>query len=250
MKILKKNDFFLKSTALIGGLPESGKTRLAATMIEDTDMLPALIVVFDGSEIVLQEYSQPGFDVVRTTDFDEIDEILDLLDSASCKYKSVYFDNITHLHRIMLENAAAERGIKLGKGNRNKFKYEQSDYGIARVAILYLCDRVLKHHKKLNIYFTTWATDYKDENNPGGNLELDLSGRLANESTGLFNLIAAMQKDFTKEGTKTITNYNMYTQATPRIKFARNKLNLLPPIITNPSLPEIRKIMLSKNTTV
>lgn len=246
MKILKSSEMNAKMTALIAGMPESGKTKLASTLLSDPDMLPALVIVLDGSEIVLRDFADnPKFDIVVPETYEDIEEIIKLVDSPSCKYKSIFVDNITHLHRKVLESAANERGVKVGSNNRNKFKYEQSDYGIARNSILYFADSILKHYKRYNIYFTCWATDYKDEDNKLGNLQMDMAGKLVTEMAGLFNLVGAMFVDF--EGVKKIPVYNLYTQKTMKIQWARNKLNLLPPIINNPSLPDIKRVMLSKN---
>jgi len=250
MKIMKESDFQVKVTGLIGGMPESGKTTLSATMLDDDSMLPALVVVMDGSEIVLKRFVGPKFDVVQGSDFEVLEEVITLLDNPGCKYKSVYFDNITHMHRLMLERSANERGLEVKKGTRTKFKYEQADYGFARTAMLYLADSVLKHHKRFNIFFTCWATSYKSDDNPTGNLELDLAGKLVNEMSGLFNLVGALKRDFVKDPNdpkQRIAKLNLYTQPTHQIEWVRNKGNLLPSIVSNPNLAEIRKVMLSKS---
>lgn len=247
MKILKKGDFTSKMTALIAGAPESGKTFLASTLLQDETMLPALIVVMDGSEIVLKEFGDnPKFDVVRADTFEDIEDVLKVILSPSCKYKTLVWDNITAIHLHMMQEAAKERGIEVGVGKRNKFKYEPGDYGYARNAILYLVSSIIAEKSRFNIFFTCWATNYKDADNPKGNWEIDIAGRLANEVAGKLNLIGCLVKEVKANPSKQaekITKYLLYTQATPQISWARNKLDLLPAVIENPKLPEIKKIL-------
>ncbi len=250
LKILTKSDIASKLSVFVYGMSGSGKTFLASTLLNDEDLLPALVLVCDGSELTLKKYMSEvkhvGINVMQA-DLDSIEDAYDDLTDPKNKYKTVFLDNITALHRICLENQAKKGST--GKA-RTEYEYTMQDYGIARAQVLTILDRFLA--LPTSLITTCWASANIEEGSGKRTIDPNLSGKLAFEIPGMFNVCgylynkeaSANEQAKAKLQGKVIPGVrSLLVSATKEIPAAKDRSGLLGTEVLNPTIPMIKQLL-------
>lgn len=246
LKILSKSDISSKLSIFVYGMSGSGKTFLASTLLNDEDLLPALVLVCDGSELTLKNYMNDKLHVVRA-DLDVISDAYDTLSDSRNKYKSLFLDNITALHRVCLENQAK----KSSKDKpRTEYEYTMQDYGIARAQVLTILDRFLA--LPVSFITTCWASANVEENTSRRTIDPNLSGKLAFEIPGMYNVCGYLyskeptaneQAKAKVSGTIIPSERSLLVSATKEVPAAKDRSGLLGTEVLNPTIPGIKVLL-------
>jgi len=227
-------------TAFIYGSSGSGKTYMLRTLENIPQLYPALIIVCDQGHLSLKGIDQGKITLTTATTYQELNDIYEYALTAQ-EYKTVVLDNISELHRRFLIDKAKERNK--GKGNTDLFGLVENDYGNARSKIM---DVLAGYALNLpqNVIVNALSHEYIDNDTERRYIKPKLFGQVAEEAPGLFDLVGyltiynptAKEKREAQRLKKEIKpERQLYTQETSKIKEARIRGNVLPPVISNPT---------------
>lgn len=195
LNFITQEDVRKTLSLLVYGTTGSGKSQLLTTISDVPEMLPALVVVCDNSEITLATAMSDKFKIIKGG-LSVLEQVLDIATEKTNPYKTIAIDNLTSLQRVLLEERAKIASI--GK-SRTQYEYTPADYGVVRTQMLTIVDTLLNTKLvKANIIATAWA---EINTNPATNqriIDINLSGKLASELPGMFLAVGYL---FTKTPT-------------------------------------------------
>ncbi len=188
-KPLTKEQIKAKLSMFIYGPTRSGKTYLASTLLDDPELLPAIVLSCDNSELTLRDFICPDLDVYHA-DLSFIEEVYEHVTSKDNKYKTVFLDNLSSLHRSCLEKEAAKASV--GK-SRTEYNYTPGDYGVARAQILTILDMFSKIPHIVFIV-TNWSITDIAEGTGKKSIDINIAGKLQGEVGGFTDLLGYLHK--------------------------------------------------------
>lgn len=136
-------------------------------------------------------------DVLKVTCWDDLEDIIDLLDSGKTRYKSLGVDSLTEINYLGLREITE----KAGKTNPAKHDGELSqlqDYARSATRMR----RVIRSFRDLpiNVFFTALPVENKDETSGAIEIRPSLTGKLSEEIPGMLDVVGYMSTHKLKSG--------------------------------------------------
>jgi len=236
-------DQSFRFTAFIYGSSGSGKTFMLRGLQEFSDLYPALILVCDQGHLSLKGIDSDKITLTAVSTYDQLEDIHTFLQEPNNSFKTVVIDNISELHRRFLIDKAKRRNRE--KGNSDLFGLVENDYGNARSKIM---DVLAGYALNLpqNIIVNALAHEYVD--NDRRYIKPKLFGQVAEEAPGLFDLVGYLtvynpsgreKREAERLGKDIGSERRLYTEETAKIREARIRGKVLPPVIINPTWKSI-----------
>ncbi len=246
-KTKSREDIKQRVSAFIYGFPGAGKTFLARSLVEHKELCPALIVVCDAGDMTIKDLVDDTNFVVAPGTFDNLTAIFEEVSGKNPdKFKSIFIDNLTELHRTALLDRAR---ITSTNKPRSEYEFTLNDYGVARNQILAVVSAFATQLPDINVFATALAVNQTDEFTGKTSIIPDLSGKLGAEVPGYFDLVAYLNvenprpidiKKAEKAGKEAPTSYRLLTvNQSSTIPVARNRGGKFTENLENPILWDI-----------
>lgn len=218
---------------LIYGDSSVGKTWLAGSASEVASMAPVLFIDVEGGSLTLGS-AFPSVDIVRITEWKELDDIYGELYSMKHQYKTVVIDSLTELQYFNMERIMAEL-VKKGRSSGKDVDPDvpdQREWGISRSQIR----RVVTAFRDLPMHtiFTALAKVEKSKRTGLETTLPSLPGKLANEIPALVDMVLYMYVKLVND----TTNRLLLTSRTEK-EIAKDRSGSLPRVIPEPTMKMI-----------
>lgn len=227
---------------LVYGDPGVGKTRLAGSSDGVPELRPVLFVDIEGGTFTLR-HAYPDCDVVRVTNWVELQKIYDELRAGVHQYRTVVIDSLTELQMFNMEEL-----LRL-----NNEDNPDSDEDIASLRDWQRSGtqvrKFIRAYRDLpmTVIFTALMKTDKDKLSSKVAKKPSLPGKMADQVAGMFDLVAYMyKKKIEAEGTEKEIRL-LLTEATETIT-AKDRSGKLPAIMQEPTLKDIYDYMVKGKT--
>ena len=212
---------------LLYGSSGVGKTVLAASAQDDPRTTPVLLIDFEGGTLSV---SDKAIDVVRITDFKQLDEIYAFL-SKNRHYKTVIIDSVTELQKLNMSAVLAEKRAEVP---------QIADWGKSALQMR----KLIRYFRDLPLHLimTALPQESKDERDGTIAVKPALSGKLADEIPGLFDIVGYLGVTVAKDSDT--ASRKLLVTATPKF-VAKDRSNRLGSIVTDPTIPKLLDLIFS-----
>jgi hypothetical protein len=228
---------------LVYGEVGVGKTRLGGSADAVPEMRPVLFLDAEGGTFTLRD-TYPDTDVVRITDWAQLQPVYDELRSGSTGYRTVVVDSLTELQGMNMDQVMN----KLSE--RDPDRYERQGEEIASMLEWQINSKKVRtmirvfRDLPMTTIFTALMKEDKDKITGKVTKRPSLPGKLATSVAGMFDFVTYMYvqnipdpEDETKETAARL----LLTEALPNI-IAKDRSNKLPkPVMVNPTMRDIYK---------
>lgn len=223
---------------LIYGDPGVGKTRLAGSADQVPELRPVLFVDVEGGTLTLRDLF-PEVDVVRVTNWNELQVIYDELHAGIHSYRTVVIDSLTELQTFNMEQLI-------------KNKHDEDPDTDEDIATLRDWQRSGTQVRKfirayrdlpLTTIFTALMKSDKDKLTSRVAKKPSLPGKMADQVAGMFDLVAYMYKKSIETNEGVEERRLLLTAATETIT-AKDRSGKLPTVMPDPTMRDMYNIMI------
>ncbi len=219
------------------GEPGVGKTRLAATALDHSELRPVLYLDVDGGVVAVR--NRHDLEVKQVRSMDQVREIGNTLyqsvdwkaEKPRLPYRTVIIDTGSELAKLDMRVIA--RAAHDSNPRQHEYVPSQREYLIGGERIR----EVVRFYRDLPCHFIFCCHSGDAKDNSNANVFFpQFSGKLRHEIAGFFDIVGYMTADQDKGA---FQNY-MQVQKTKRVA-AKDRTDCLGEggIITNPTLPDI-----------
>lgn len=186
--VITQPDTFRRCKALIFAPPGAGKTVFLGTANDDPRTYPMLLLDYEGgtSSLVGRE-----IDTVKIRSWQDFNDVYDFLLRGTHNYQSVGIDSVseTHIFALLAQLSMRERKIA--------DLLEQGDYGVVLVQMR----KLLRKYRDLPMHVFATALDKSELDPRDGTVKKPaLSGSLADEAPGIFEVVSYMSTEILDDG--------------------------------------------------
>ena len=220
-----------------------GKTRLAGSSDAVPEMRPVLYLDAEGGAFTLRN-TYPNTDVVRVTDWGELQPIYEELRAGTTDYRTVVVDSLTELQEMNMAQVMARLG------ERDPDRYEKQGEEIASMLEWQINSKKVRtlirafRDLPMTVIFTALMKEDKDKLTGRTVKRPNLPGKLAAAVAGMFDIVTYMymqQIPDPQDETKEIQGRLLLTEATDKV-VAKDRSNKLPkPVMVFPTMADIYK---------
>lgn len=223
---------------LVYGDPGVGKTWLGGSASDVEDMGPVLYIDVEGGTLTLREHF-PLVDVVRVQSWSDMAKVYNALKKGEGGYRTVVLDSLTEIQKFSMETIM--RDLVAAEPDRDPDVPGMREWGknINQLRTLVRRFRDLP----MNVIFTALSATDKDGKTGKMFTRVNLSGKLSGEVPGFVDIVMYM---YVKEKDGEIQRL-LLTGATDKVT-AKDRSNKLPPVIEQPSMSEIHKLIYGKES--
>lgn len=221
---------------LVYGPPGAGKTVLAASAADVPEMSPVLHVDVEGGTRSIRDRQ---VDVLRIKTFDELAQLLKVLQTGQHNYRTVVIDSLTEVQKLNMYEIM--RKVVAQDPSRDPDIPALRDYGKNSEQIR----RLIRGYRDLantHVIFTALASETKDEKTGVIRVFPALSGKLASEVPGFLDVVVYLSVAEQDGGEIRV----LVTDMTSRI-LAKHRTPLsgvrLPKFLKNPTMRQIYRVV-------
>ena len=224
---------------LVYGEPGVGKTVLAGSSAEVSEMAPVLILDVEGGTFSIRDRN-PEVDVVRVQTWNDMQKVYDGLVKGELVYKTVVLDSLTEIQKFSM-GLIMEKLVK-DDPERDPDVPGMREWGknIEQIRRLVRAFRDLP----MNTIFTALSVSTRDPRTGLDKIRPGLSGKLSGEVAGFVDIVGYMYvKSIDGELQRLLLTAATDTQV------AKDRSAKLPPVVQNPTLPTIYQSIFGGNET-
>jgi phage nucleotide-binding protein len=226
-------------TMLIYGLPGAGKTVLAGSASAVEEMAPVLLIDVEGGTFSLRS-RYPDVDVVRTTTWQQMQEVYNELYRGSLPYKTVILDSLTEIQRLSMLGIMAEVVKKEPDRDAEIPSIREWGKNGEQTRRMVRAFRDLK----MNTIFTALVLDEKDQKSGKMKYRPSLSGKMANEVSGYVDVCAYL---YTSVKDDKVCRFLLTGSIDTHV--AKDRSDRLPLVLEEPSMTKIHDIIFNEGDT-
>lgn len=218
-----------------------GKTRLGGSADAVAEMRPVLFLDAEGGTFTLRE-TYPNTDVVRITDWSQIQGVYDELRAGTTNYRTVVVDSLTELQGMNMDTVMR----KLAEKDPDRFERQGEE--IASMLEWQINSKKVRTMIRLfrdlpmTVIFTALMKEDKDKLTGKVMKRPSLPGKLAAAVAGMFDFVTYMYVQNIsdpEDESKEISARLLLTEATHNVT-AKDRSNRLPkPVMINPTMADI-----------
>lgn len=214
---------------IIYGNPGVGKTVLAGSADDVPELRPVLFIDVEGGTLSLR-HLYPQVEVVRVTDWADMQVVYDALWRGETSYRTVVLDSITEMQKFSM-NTIMKKLIR-DDPDRDPDVPGMREWGknIEQVRRLVRGFRDLEMHTII----TALPRDDRDQRTGVVQTKPSLSGKVANEVAGFVDMVGYMHIRTVEEQLMRLIQF----QGT-ETKTAKDRSDTLPSVIVNPTMADI-----------
>lgn len=161
-----------------------GKTHLLGTAMEDERTAPMILADFEGGDETL---SGLGIEVASIRDWDDYNELYELVSDPDTKYNSLGIDSISETHIWSLLSRIEEKA----ENRKDPDLIEMGDYGVVSTQMR----RLLREFRDLPLHvFYTAAAKETEERGVGKIKVPAMAGQLSDEVVHLMSVVGYLAK--------------------------------------------------------
>lgn len=230
---------------LIYGESGSGKTRFAGSATELPELCPMLVIDIEGGAKTLQGLYNENIDIVRVTEWSQLQKVYDELYKGKHKYKSVCVDSLTEaqkldiVHIMSQENPGAnKKGFDFESNNLPGLKEWGQNADHMRSFVRAFRDL------PITVFFTALAMD-KQVNDRSTKYPL-FTEKMSMEIPGLMDNVFYLYTQTVRQAAKpgsgekpSESNQRVLQTDKTRNIMAKTRLHGLPTQITNPTAKKV-----------
>jgi hypothetical protein len=227
-----------KVNILVYGESGAGKTILAGSADEVPEMRPVLLIDAEGGTLSLDKH-YPNVDVVRITNFQELQDLYDELHSGRTKYRTVILDSLSELQKFGMDHimhVSTSGLVNLMPDSIPGLK----EWGINTEQIR----RLVRAFRDLEMHTIITALIKEDKNQRTGQVMMrpKLSGQLSAEIPGFLDIVAYMYVKNIQVGDEIEQKRLLLTSSTD-MQVAKDRTGRLPLIVEDPTMASIYGVL-------
>lgn len=230
LKITKAKDRPPHMNILVYGESGVGKTRLAGSSDSVPRMRKVLVIDLEGGTLTLTQ-ANPDVDIVRVKDWDEMQEVYDVLLAGDHEYETVIVDSLTECQKFNMYHVMRNR-VESSSANVDIDAPDLRAWGIN----LEQMRKFVRAFRDLpiNTVFTALVKDDKDKKTGLTMKKPNLSGKLASEVAAFLDIVCYMyMKEVDGDQTRLLLS-----AATDDV-VAKDRTGKLPVVMLNPTMQTI-----------
>jgi phage nucleotide-binding protein len=238
LQILKAAKQAPNINMLIYGDPGVGKTRLAGSADAVPELRPVLFVDVEGGTLTLRDV-YPDCDVVRVTNWPELQAIYDELRAGLHSYRTVVIDSLTELQQFNMEQLILNKSAEDPDTDEDIATLRDWQRSGTQVR------KFIRAYRDLPIttIFTALLKNDKDKLSSKVSKKPSLPGKMADQVAGMFDLVAYMYKKSIETSDGVEERRLLLTAATETIT-AKDRSGKLPTVMPEPTMLDMYNIMI------
>lgn len=236
-KVEERSTYF---NILFYGESGVGKTTLAGSASMVPEMSPVLVVDIEGGTESLK-HAYPDVDVVRVTNWKDMQKVYDVLHSGEHEYKTVILDSLTEIQKFNMYNIMAS--VIQQRPNQDEDVPSMREWGIN----LEQMRRFVRAFRDLNIHtiFTALSRSDKDAKTGITSIQPSLSGKLAGEVAAFLDIVCYAYVKQIGDGEDIAFKRLLLTSKTES-HVAKDRSGRLPTVIEDPTMAKLFDLMTIK----
>lgn len=220
---------------LVYGEPGAGKTYLLGTAADHPETAPLLFLDIEGGIMTIRD--RQDIDVVQVRSMKQLQDIINMIakQPKPLYYKTIGVDGITELQKLDMRTVMMEQFNRKPE-TTDIYVPSQREWGKSgeRVRMIVRALRDLE----CNLIMTALQAEFVDERTGRRLIHPSIPGKLKSEIPGFFDIVGHLKA--VHEGGEIIRT--LQTVKTESL-IAKDRSDSLPPLMKNPSIPEIWDIV-------
>ena len=227
-----------KFNLLIYGSSGAGKTRLAGSAFEVEELNPLLFCDIEGGGLTLRS-TYPDVETVRVNSWIDLKNVYDDLKLGKHGYRTVILDSLTEMQKLGMDHTMA---VRHAGDDLSVPEIKEWNINVEQVR-KYV--RAFRDLHGVNVIFTALERIDIDKRTQLSRSKPSLSGKVADEVAGFLDIVTHLRV----EEVDGVNTRILLTANTPG-KVAKDRSNLLPMQLANPTMLEIFNFINGKVTNV
>lgn len=222
---------------LVYGDSGAGKTLLAGTAALVSELAPVLFIDVEGGTLTLRHFDESAdIDVVRVTEWKQMQKVYDALYGGKHHYKTVVLDSVTEMQKLAMASVlgAGPNGKILDTGSLPEFK--EWNINTEQIRRFVRAFRDLE----INTIFTALAMDHVDPRKNTVMKRPMLTNKLAGELPAFFDVVLYM---YVKERRDAPNLRLIQTDKSDRV-VAKCRVQGIPEILQGPTMDDLYEMLI------